>query len=53
MYKQTIEFSVKKTNTVVIKIGKSYVSYPEIQFSGKSIKWDEDKSKQQHNNKNG
>lgn len=47
MYKQTIEFLVKKTNTVVTGIGKSYISHPEIQFSGNSIKWYEDKPKQQ------
>lgn len=47
MYKQTIKFSVKKIDNVVTGIGKSYVSHPKIQFSGNSIKWYEDKPKQQ------
>lgn len=51
--KQTIEFSVKKSNNIVTSIGKSYISHPEIRFSGGNVKWYEDKLKQQVSNKNG
>lgn len=53
MDKQTIEFSVKKTDNIVTRIGKSHISHPEIHFTGGSIKWYEDKLKQQHSNRNG
>lgn len=53
MDKQTIEFSVKKTDNIVTSIGRSYILHPEIRFSDGSIKWYEDKPKQQYSNKNG
>lgn len=53
MDKQTVKFTVKKTDNIVTGIGRSCVSHPEIHFSGGSIKWYEDKIKQQQNNKNG
>ena len=53
MDKQTIEFSVKKSNNMVTSIGRSYILHPKIRFSGGSVKWYEDKRKQQHSNKNG
>lgn len=53
MDKQTIEFSVKKSNNIVTSIGRSYISHPEIRFSGGNVKWYEDKLKQQVSNKNG
>lgn len=53
MNKQTIEFAVQKTNNIVTRIGRSYISHPEIKFSGGHIKWYEDKPKQQHSNTNG
>lgn len=53
MDKQTVEFAVKKSNNIVTKIGKSYILHPEIHFSSGSIKWYEDKPKQQYSNKNG
>lgn len=43
MDKQTIEFSVKKADNIVNQIGRSYVSHPEIQFTGGSIKWYKDR----------
>lgn len=45
MNKQTIEFAVQKTNNIVTRIGRSYISHPEIKFSGGHIKWYEDKPK--------
>ena len=53
MDKQTVEFAVKKSNNIVTKIGRSYILHPKICFSGGSVKWYEDKRKQQHSNKNG
>lgn len=53
MDKQTVKFAVKKTDNTVNQIGRSYVSHPEIQFTGGSIKWHEDRSRQEHSNKNG
>lgn len=53
MNKQTIEFAVQRTDNIVTRIGRSYMSHPEIKFSGGTIKWYEDKPKQQHSNKNG
>lgn len=53
MDKQTLEFSVKKTDNIVSKIGRSHILHPEINFSGGSVKWYEDRPKQQHSNKNG
>ncbi len=53
MKKQAIEFAVQKADSIVTRIGRSYMSHPEIKFSGGTIKWYEDKPKQQHSNKNG
>lgn len=53
MDKQTIEFSVKKTDNIVTQIGRSYIKHPEIHFTGGSIKWYEDRPRQEHSNKNG
>lgn len=52
MDKQTIEFSVKKADNIVTQIGRSYIKHPEIHFSSGSIKWYEDRPRQQHSNKN-
>ena len=51
MDKQTIEFSVKKADNIVNQIGRSHISHPEIHFSGGSVKWYEDKPKQQRREK--
>lgn len=53
MEKQTIGFAVEKLDNIVTRIGKSYITQPEIHFSGGTIKWYEDKPKQQHIIKNG
>ena len=53
MNRQTIEFAVKKTDGTVTGIGRSYIKYPVIQFTGSSIKWYEDRPGQQHSSKNG
>ncbi len=53
MHEQTIEFAVQKTGGIVTRIGRAYIPHPEIKFSGGSIKWYEDKTKQQHASKNG
>ena len=53
MDKQTIEFSVEKTDNTVTRTGRSYISHPEICFSGGSIRWYQDRPKQQHGSKNG
>lgn len=53
MNKQTIEFSVKKTANIVTGIGKSYISHPVTHFMSGSIKWYEDRPRQEHSNKNG
>ena len=39
MDKQTIEFSVEKTDNTVTRTGRSYISHPEIHFLSGSIKW--------------
>lgn len=53
MNKQTIEFAVQRTDNIVTKISRSYISYPEIKFSDCHIKWYEDKPGQQQSNTNG
>lgn len=53
MDKQTVKFAVKKTGNIVTRIGRSCISHPEIHFSGGSVKWYEDKPKQQNINKIG
>lgn len=49
MDKQINQFAVKKTDGIVTQIGKSYILQPEIKFSGGSIKWYEDSTKQREN----
>lgn len=53
MYKQTIKFRINKIDNVVTKIERSYMTHPEIKFSGGSIKWYEDRPKQKHSDKKG
>lgn len=53
MEKQTIEFAVQKTDNTVTGTGRSYIPHPVIRFSGGTVKWYEDKPKQQHIVKNG
>lgn len=53
MDKQTIEFAVQKTDNIVTRIGRSYVLHPQIRFNGGTVKWYEDRPKQQHSNTNG
>lgn len=51
MDKQTVKFAVKKTDNTVTGIGRSHILHPEIHFSGGSVKWYEDKPKQQRREK--
>ena len=51
MNKQTITFSVQEIDNTVTRIGRSYITHPEIKFSGGHIKWYEDKLKQKHSDK--
>ena len=53
MNKQTILFSVQEIDNTVTRIGRSYITHPEIKFSGGHIKWYEDKPNPQCSNKNG
>lgn len=53
MDKQMVEFAVQKTDNIVTRIGRSYVLHPQIRFNGGTVKWYEDRPKQQHSNKNG
>ena len=53
MNKQIIQFAVRKTDSVITGIGKSYISHPKIQFNGSGIRWLEDKPKQKNESKNG
>lgn len=45
MLNSTIEFSVKKENGVITKIGKSAIYIPRTNFKSGNIKWYEDKLK--------
>lgn len=49
MYKQVIKFLVTHDleKGVVEKIGKSIIKQPETNFKGGSVKWYEDKDKQE------
>lgn len=53
MRRQTIEFAVQKIRDIVVRIGRSYITHPEIKFSGGSIRWYEDKARQQHGSTKG
>ena len=54
MHTQTVEFAVEKTKNGQIKtIGKSVIKQPEINFSGGSVKWYEDKLKDSKNKSSG
>ena len=47
MYRQTMEFAVKRKNGIVTQIGKSSVLHPGIKFQrGDGIKWYQDKTVQ-------
>lgn len=45
MQKQTIEFGVVSHNGVIQQIGRSSILTPKTNYSGKGIKWYEDKPK--------
>lgn len=49
MEKQIVTFPVIVKEGIVTKIGKSYITHPEIRFNGNSIKWYEDKMKNKTN----
>ena len=53
MRRQTIGFAVQKIRDMVVRIGRSYITHPEIKFSGGSIRWYEDKARQQHGSTKG
>ncbi len=48
MDRQTITFAVTVKDGVVTDIGKMHILHPEIRFSGESIKWYEDKLRDNH-----
>lgn len=47
MDKQVFEFAIQKKDGVIQKIGSSHIIQPEIKFKGGTIKWYEDKPKQE------
>ena len=54
MHTQTVQFFVDTTKDGQIKgIGKSIIKQPEINFSGGSVKWYEDKMKDSKNKSSG
>lgn len=53
MNKQIIQFAVRKMDSVITQTGRSYITHPEIHFSGGSIKWHKDKPEQKNESKNG
>ncbi len=46
MVRREIRFAVQKCNGIVANIGKSVIYQPEVRFGGGSIKWYEDKRKE-------
>ena len=52
MNKQTIAFAVQKKDSIVTKIGRSYIRHPEIKFTGSGVKWCGDRPKQPCGNAN-
>ena len=46
MKTQTIQFATVTKNGVVQKVGKSIILQPKTNFKGGSIKWYEDKKKE-------
>ena len=49
MHTQTMKVAVIKKNNVIAQVGKGVIYQPKTNFSGGSVKWYEDKLKQ--NNK--
>lgn len=47
--KQIVTFPVIAKEGIVTKIGKSYITHPEIRFNGNGIKWYENKMKNKTN----
>ena len=52
MNKQTIAFAVQKKDSIITKIGRSYIRHPEIKFTGGGVKWCGDRPKQPCGNAN-
>ena len=48
MQKQTIEFAVVKADNVVTQVGRTSILQPRTNFKGGTIKWYEDKPKQEN-----
>lgn len=46
MKKETVEFAIVTKNGVVEQIGKSTITKPTTEFKGGSIKWYQDKPKE-------
>lgn len=46
MQKQTVEFSVKRDNGIITRVGKTGILQPKTNFKGGSVRWYEDKPKQ-------
>ncbi len=47
MQKQTVEFAITLQNGVITRIGKTSILQTKPNFKGGSIKWYEDKPKQE------
>mgnify|MGYP001104817979 CR=1 FL=1 len=46
MERQTVTFAVEVKDGVVTRIGRSYITVPEVRFRGGGVKWMEDKRKE-------
>lgn len=47
MHKQTVEFAVTQGKGKITRIGRASIPQPKTNFKGGSIKWYEDKPKQE------
>lgn len=47
MHRQTVEFAVTRNKGNITKIGRASIPQPKTNFKGGSIKWYEDKPKQE------
>lgn len=47
MQKQTIEFATTRKNGIITRIGRTGINQPKTNFKGGTIKWYEDKRKQE------
>lgn len=53
MKKETVQFAVKVKNGVVVQVGHSYMTQPQVNFKGGSVRlFDERKLIKQHRTQN-